>query len=67
MSYVFQFQTIAPPLLPQNPEPEYAIYWSASDRVGVLDTINQKEIADVFPGRPDDARHRATSLPERTD
>lgn len=50
-SYVFQFQTVAPPQLPQNPEPEYAIYWSASDRVGVLDTVNQKEIAAVFLGQ----------------
>jgi hypothetical protein len=50
VSYQFQFQTIAPPNLPVNPEPEYAIYWSASDRFGVLDTINQKEIAATFLG-----------------
>jgi hypothetical protein len=49
-SFQFQFQTIAPPNLPANPEPEYAIYWTASDRFGVLDTINQKEIAATFLG-----------------
>ncbi len=50
VSYVFQFQTVAPPNLPVNPEPEYGIYWSASDRVGVIDTINQKEIALTVRG-----------------
>jgi len=50
LSYVFQFQTIAPPNLPENPEPEYGVYYSASDRVGVIDTINQKEIALTFRG-----------------
>jgi hypothetical protein len=49
-SYVFQFQTIAPPKFPENPEPEYAIYYSTSDRVGVIDCVNQKEIAQVFLG-----------------
>ena len=49
-SYVFQFQTVAPPKLPANPEPEWAIYYSTSDRIGVIDTVNQHEIASVFLG-----------------
>ena len=50
LSYVFQFQTIAPPNLPDNSEPEYSVYFSTSDRIGVIDTINQQEIAAVFLG-----------------
>jgi hypothetical protein len=50
VSYSFQFQTVAPPQLPQNPEPEYAIWWSASDRVGTIDTVNQDQIAGTFLG-----------------
>ena len=50
VSYVFQFQTIAPPHLPENSEPEYSVYFSTSDRVGVIDTINQHEVAAVFLG-----------------
>ena len=50
-SFGFQFQTIAPPKLPENPEPEYAVWWSATDRVGALDAINQKQIALVFLGQ----------------
>ncbi len=74
LSYVFQFQTIAPPNLPVNPEPEYAVWFSASDRVGAIDAINQKEIAltlrgladhadpaNVLPTRPTRSRRRATS------
>ena len=49
-SYQFQFQTIAPPDLPQNPFPEFAIWWSASDRIGTIDTINQQGLADQFTG-----------------
>ncbi len=49
-SYSFQFQTIAPPALPVNPEPEYAIYWAASDRFGVIDGPNQEQIAGTFLG-----------------
>ena len=67
VSYVFQFQTIAPPVLPENPEPEYAIYWSASDRVGVLDTVNQKTIADVFTGASTVTTIPRNVLPNRTD
>ena len=65
-SYVFQFQTIAPPSLPVNPEPEYAIYWSASDRVGVIDSINQKEIAETYLGTKTTPINR-NFLPNRTD
>ena len=50
LSFVFQFQTIAPPDLPQNPFPENSIWWSASDRVGTIDTINQQGLADQFNG-----------------
>src|SRR5262249_55613328 len=45
VTYQFQFQTIRPPNLPENPEPEYAIYWSAGDRFGTIDSIDQREIA----------------------
>lgn len=65
-SYQFQFQTIAPPALPENPEPEYAIYWSASDRFGVLDSINQREIALTFLGAQTTPIQR-NSLPANTD
>jgi hypothetical protein len=44
-TYTFQFQTIAPPDLPENPFPEYAIYFSTQDSVGVIDTVNFREIA----------------------
>ena len=50
VSYQFQFQTIAPPVLPDGPEPEYAVYYSTVDRIGVIDTINQNEIAATFRG-----------------
>ncbi len=50
LSHTFQFQTIAPPSLPRNPYPEFAIWWSASDRIGCIDTVNQKGIADQFNG-----------------
>lgn len=50
ISKKFSFQTIAPPDLPQNPFPEYAIWWAASDRVGVLDCVNQQAIADAATG-----------------
>jgi hypothetical protein len=49
-SFAFQFQTLAPPELPQNPFPEYAIWWAGSDRVGTLDTVNQQGLADQFTG-----------------
>ncbi len=52
LNKVFQFQTIAPPDLPQNPFPEYAIWWSGSDRVGTIDTVNQQGRADQFNGTP---------------
>ncbi len=66
VSYLFQFQTIAPPSLPVNSEPEYSVYWSASDRVGVLDTINQKEIAQTGLGTQTTPIQR-NYLPARTD
>ena len=50
VSYKFQFQTLAPPDLPQNPFPEFAIWWAAADRVGCIDVLNQTGIADVFTG-----------------
>ncbi len=46
----FSFQTVAPPDLPQNPFPEYAVWWAASDRVGVIDAVNQQGIADFLTG-----------------
>jgi hypothetical protein len=51
LSYTFQFQTVAPPKFPENPEPEYAVYYSTSDRVGAIDCVNQKKIAQVFLGQ----------------
>ncbi len=50
VTYKFSFQTLAPPDLPQNPFPEYAIWWAAADRVGALDVLNQVGIADAFTG-----------------
>ena len=47
-SYVFQFQTVAPPQLPQNPEPEYAIYWSASDRVVRIESRSDVPVDALF-------------------
>lgn len=65
-SFVFQFQTIAPPKLPENPEPEYAIYWTTKDKFGVLDTVNQREIALTFLGQQTTAIQR-NSIPQYTD
>jgi len=48
VSYKFQFQTLAPPDLPQNPNPVFALWWSASDRVGALDTLNQIGLGEEF-------------------
>ncbi len=50
VSFKFSFQTIAPPDLPQNPFPEYAVWWATSNAVGALDTINQVGLADQFTG-----------------
>ena len=50
LDHVLRFQTIAPPELPQNPFPEYAVWWSASSHVGVLDTINQQGLAQQLLG-----------------
>jgi len=50
LNFVFQFQTIAPPDLPQNPFPEFAIWWSNSDSVGAIDVVNQQGLADQFNG-----------------
>lgn len=52
ISHIFTFYTIAPPDVPQNPFPEYAIWWAASDRVGTLDTVNMQGLADQFNGTP---------------
>ena len=50
VSFQFQFQTIAPPLLPEGSEPEYSVYYSTVDRIGVIDTIDQSEVGGVFRG-----------------
>lgn len=50
VNYVFQFETLAPPNLPANPIPEYAIWWSSTDSVGAIDSINHKAIAEQFLG-----------------
>jgi hypothetical protein len=52
VTYNFQFQTVAPPDLPANPFPEFAIWWSAPDRIGALDVVNQAGLADQFNGVP---------------
>src|SRR5204862_63489 len=52
ISYVFTFYTVAPPNVPQNPFPEYAVWWSAVDRVGAVDTVNQQGLAQQFNGIP---------------
>lgn len=52
LSYVFTFYTVAPPDVPTNPFPEFAIWWSAVDRVGAIDTVNQPALADQFNGAP---------------
>lgn len=67
-SYVFQFQTIAPPKLPENPEPEYAIYWTTKSKFGVLDTVNQSQIALAFLGQlPPGTAVTRNSIPLYTD
>ena len=48
LTYKFQFQTLAPPDLPQNPHPAFALWWSAADRVGALDTLNQNGLGVEF-------------------
>jgi hypothetical protein len=50
VTYQFQFQTIAPPLLPEGSEPEYTVYYSTVDRIGAIDSINQNEIGRQFLG-----------------
>ncbi len=50
LNFVFQFQTIAPPDLPQNPFPENSIWWSNAESVGTIDVINQQGLADQFNG-----------------
>jgi hypothetical protein len=47
VSYEFQFSTLKPPNLPENPFPEYAVWWAGSDRVGVIDTINMAGLAEL--------------------
>jgi hypothetical protein len=48
ISRVITFQTIKPPNIPENPQPEWAIWFAASNRVGAIDTINQQGIAEFF-------------------
>ena len=67
LSFSFQFQTIAPPDLPQNPFPEFAIWWSAADRVGTIDTFNQQGAADQFNGVPMPFGRPLNVLPQYTD
>lgn len=52
ITYKFSFQTVAPPDLPENPYPEYSIWWAASDRVGALDIVNQLAQAQFLNGKP---------------
>src|SRR5262249_6504754 len=47
-SFVFQFQTVAPPDLPANSEPQFSVYVSAQDRIGVIDAINQPEVGNKW-------------------
>lgn len=67
LDFVFQFQTIAPPDLPQNPFPEYAVWWSAPDRVGAIDTVNQQGRADQFNGTQFPFGVPANVIPQYTD
>jgi hypothetical protein len=50
INFVYTFFTVAPPDVPQNPFPEYSIWWLASDRAGALDIVNQQARADAFNG-----------------
>ncbi len=50
LSFAFQFQTVKPADLPANPFPENSIAWSAPDRVGFIDAINQEDLADNASG-----------------
>jgi hypothetical protein len=50
VSYQFQFQTVAPPLLPEGSEPEFSVYYSTPDRIGIVDSINEHEGGLVFIG-----------------
>lgn len=47
-NYVFTFKTAEELPLPQNPFPEYAVWWSATDRIGVIDRVNQEDLATAF-------------------
>ena len=44
------FQTIAPPDLPENPYPEHQVWFSATDRIGVIDTLNYFDIVNQATG-----------------
>jgi hypothetical protein len=73
LSFSFQFQTVAPADLPANPFPENSIFWSAFDRVGALDTINQRDLGDralqLALGNPDPFPFgvKTDVVPDRTD
>ena len=67
LNFSFQFQTIAPPDLPQNPFPEFAIWWSAADRVGVIDNFNQQGAADQFNGVVFPSGRPLNVIPEYSD
>ncbi|MFM8387248.1 MAG: hypothetical protein ACKOCB_10595 [Planctomycetia bacterium] len=47
-NYVFTFKTAEELPLPQNPFPEFAVWWSATDRIGVLDRVNQEDLATYY-------------------
>ncbi len=66
VTYKFKFQTIAPPDLPSAPEPEYGVYYSTSDKVGVIDPINFHDIALTILGKFTGAIPENV-LPERGD
>jgi hypothetical protein len=68
VNFDWSFHTVAPPDFPANPFPEYAIYWSGSGRVGVIDTINQQGKADKFTGAiPANDPVPLNVLPPKTD
>jgi hypothetical protein len=64
---VFTFGTLALPDLPENPFPETAIWWSATDRVGAIDTINQQGLAAQFLGTSFPTGVPGNVLPPHTD
>ncbi len=61
------FQTIAPPDLPENPYPEDQVWFSATDRVGVIDTINYPDFIRASNGTPFPQGIPRNVLPQFTD